>query len=83
MKINKKIVEMAKRIYLPRTKVAEGTLIIAEYVKREHGLRSTGKAIELMLLESHTFNCMLDKLKNNPSWDYGDFSTPFQDALKM
>lgn len=82
MKKNK-IVEMKRRIYMPRTKVAKGTIIVAEYVKKAQGIKSTGKAIELMLLESPTFNEMLDELKNNPSWDYGEFSTSFQNALKM
>lgn len=78
-----KIIEMKDRMYIPRTKVAKGTIIIAEYVKRKHGLRSTGKAIELMLLESPSFNLMLDELKSNPGWKYGEFSTSFHDALKM
>lgn len=82
MKKNK-LIEMKRRIYMPRTKVAKGTIIVAEYVKREQGIKSTGKAIELMLLESPTFNEMLCELKNNPGWDYGEFSTSFQNALKM
>ena len=81
--MKEKIVEMQKRIYIPRTKVSIGTLIICEHIKREKGIKSLGKAMELLWLESSTFNAMLDELKQNPDWKHGDFSTPFINALKQ
>lgn len=79
--MKKELVEMSKRIYIPRTKVAIGTIIVAEHVKRNKKLKSTGKALELMLLESPTFNAMLDELKKDKSWKFGEFDTEFEEAL--
>lgn len=55
------------RIYLPRSTVAMHAIITVEQIAKEREI-PFGRAIELMLLESATFNEKLEELKKDAPW---------------
>ena len=57
------------RVYLPRSTMIMGMVVTVEQIAAERGL-SFGKALELMLLESVTYNDKMDALKKDAPWLY-------------
>ena len=57
------------RIYLPRSTMAMGVVVTVEQLASDKNI-SFGKALELMLLESVTYNAKVDALKKDAPWLY-------------
>jgi len=57
------------RIYLPRTTVSMGMIVTVEEYAKWKGL-SFGRALELMILESVTYNDMMEELEKDAPWLY-------------
>ena len=57
------------RVYLPRSTMVMGMVVTVEQVANEKNI-SFGKALELMLLESVTYNAKVDALKKDAPWLY-------------
>jgi len=61
------------RIYLPRSTVSMSVIIIVEKYAKDKDIHF-GKALELMVLESATFNDKFEELKKDAPW-LDDFSS--------
>ena len=59
----------ASRVYLPRSTMLMGVVVTVEQIASEKNI-SFGKALELMLLESITFNVKMETLKKDAPWLY-------------
>jgi len=59
------------RVYLPRSTMVMGMVVTVEQVASDRGV-SFGKALELMLLESVTYNKKVDMLKKDAPWLYDE-----------